>query len=66
MEDNFWEKNRLERHAVVLIGYDDHYLKFLNSYGEGWGDEGFFRIEDETLLEDIKFYDVFWEESDLF
>jgi C1A family cysteine protease len=66
MEDNFWEKNRLERHAVVLIGYDDQYLKFLNSYGEGWGDDGFFRLEDESLLEDIKFYDVFWEESDLF
>jgi C1A family cysteine protease len=30
-------------HSVTLIGYDDskQLLKFINSWGPGWGDKGF-------------------------
>jgi GNAT superfamily N-acetyltransferase len=30
-------------HAVTFLGYDDHTrkIKFVNSWGQGWGDEGF-------------------------
>ncbi len=35
-----------EGHAVTIIGYDDNYgggsFKILNSYGDEWGDDGFF------------------------
>ncbi len=33
-------------HAVEVIGYDDAQQAFIakNSYGEGWGEKGFFRI----------------------
>ena len=33
-------------HAITIIGYNDNYLggsfRVLNSYGEEWGDNGFF------------------------
>ena len=30
-------------HAILLVGYDDskQYFKFRNSWGEGWGDQGY-------------------------
>lgn len=35
-----------EGHAVTIVGYDDNYnggaFQFLNSYGDEWGDNGFF------------------------
>ena len=40
-------------------------MKFLNSWGKNFGDKGYFRIENEKVLDDIQFMDIFWYESDL-
>ena len=52
-------------HAVILISIEKCGLKFLNSWGKNWGDNGYFRIENENVLNDLQFMDVFWYESDL-
>ena len=52
-------------HAVVLVEIEENCLKFLNSWGKGFGDNGYFRIENENVLDYIKFMDIFWNESDL-
>jgi C1A family cysteine protease len=52
-------------HAVVLVSYDNTCLKFLNSWGKGWGDNGFFRIKDSDVLCNMAFYDIFFYEKDL-
>ena len=52
-------------HAVVLIRCDSKCLTFMNSWGTGWGDNGFFRIKDQSVLNDMKFYDVYWTLKDL-
>jgi len=36
----------------------------MNSWGQNWGDGGFFRVKDHTVL-GIKFFDIFWTEDDL-
>lgn len=41
-----------------------NYLKFLNSWGKDFGDNGFFAVEPGALNES-RYFDVFWEESDL-
>ncbi len=33
-------------HAVVLIRCSPAYLLFMNSWGQAWGDGGFFRVKD--------------------
>lgn len=40
-------------HAMVVVGYNDPYNSFtlMNSYGPGWGDGGFFRMDWDTLGE---------------
>jgi hypothetical protein len=53
------------RHAVVLISYDQNSLKFMNSHGANWADGGMFKIENENVLLNMEFYDIFWEEDDL-
>jgi hypothetical protein len=50
--------------SVVLTTIENNCLKFLNSWGNKWADKGFFRIENEKVLPNIKFMDVFWYESD--
>ena len=51
-------------HAVVLIGASGP-LKFLNSYGEDWGDGGFFRIENSNVFATMKFFVIYWDRTDL-
>jgi hypothetical protein len=56
-------------HAVVLDSCDPRSLTFLNSCDDQWGNNGSFSIEDHTVLELnsalVRFYDVYWLESDL-
>ena len=52
-------------HAVVLIRCDPDCLTFMNSWGTEFADEGFFRVEDQSVLNDMKFYDVYWTLDDL-
>ena len=51
-------------HAVVLTSFDSECLRLLNSYGEDWGDMGFFRVQEADVL-GLQFIDVYWKEDDL-
>ena len=44
-------------HAVAVIGYHEKYWIIKNSWGTGWGEQGFMRIADEELNTDFSFYD---------
>ncbi|XP_021959380.2 uncharacterized protein LOC110855270 [Folsomia candida] len=51
-------------HAVLLVKCEPDGLVFMNSWGTGWADGGYFRLENEDVL-GLKFYDVFFLKSDL-
>ena len=51
-------------HAVVLTSYDAESLRLMNSWGDGWADNGFFRVQNANVL-GLEFSDVFWTENDL-
>ena len=53
-----------EGHAVVLTSHNSKCLTFMNSWGQNWGDNGFFRVQNAEVL-DMKFFDVFWRLDDL-
>ena len=57
-------QNELHGHAVVLTHIGPNYLKFLNSWGKEFGDNGFFAVEPK-VLNNPRYFDVFWEENDL-
>ena len=50
---------------MVLTRCDSNCLTFMNSWGTDFADEGFFRVEDSSVLRDMFFYDVYWEKKDL-
>ena len=52
-------------HAVVLINCSNDCLVFMNSWGQDFGDRGSFKVKDAQVLDDMKFYDIFWYEMDL-
>ena len=52
-------------HAVVLIRCHPNCLVFMNSWGQAFGDGGFFRVENEKVLHKMEFFDVYWDEDDL-
>lgn len=47
-------------HAVVLTGYQWNCLRLMNSWGQKWADNGFFRIKNSEVLK-LVFHDVFWD-----
>ncbi|QTA89304.1 C1 family peptidase [Desulfonema magnum] len=49
-----WEDNG---HAVLLVGYDDtqQCFKVKNSWGDWWGENGYFRIAYDDVTDDVKF-----------
>jgi len=49
-------------HAVVLTSYDAQSLCLMNSWGDDWADNGFFRVQNAKInvLPGLKFFDVFW------
>ena len=51
-------------HAVVLTSFNSKCLTFMNSWGQKWGDTGFFRVQNAEVLQ-LKFFDVYWTLNDL-
>jgi len=49
-----WEGNA---HAVLVVGYNDDQqcFKVKNSWGEGWGENGYFRISYDDVTDDVMF-----------
>ena len=56
--------SELEGHAVVLTSFNSECLTFMNSWGQNWGDNGFFRVQNAEVLQ-LKFIDVYWTLNDL-
>lgn len=54
-----------EGHAVVLTACNPKCLKFMSSWGQEFADKGFFRVKDHEVLNETKFYDVYWTLDDL-
>lgn len=50
---------------MVLVRCEPNCLIFMNSWGQKWGDGGFFRVKNAQVLPDMKFFDVYWNECDL-
>ena len=46
-------------HAVVLTSYDAESLRLMNSEGDHFADNGFFRVQNADVL-GLEFVDVFW------
>jgi C1A family cysteine protease len=44
-------------HAVLIVGYDDvdEYFIVKNSWGTGWGESGYFRIDYSQLANEVEF-----------
>jgi len=51
-------------HAVVLTSYDAGSLRLMNSWGDDWADNGFFRVQNANVLPGLKFFDVSWTSDD--
>ena len=47
-------------HAVVLTSYDAQSLCLMNSWGDDWANNGFFRVQNANTLPRLTFFDVFW------
>lgn len=45
-------------HAVVLTSYDAESLHLMNSWGDNWADNGFFRVRNANVLPGLIFFDV--------
>ena len=57
-------REKIFGHAAVLTSFDSECLRLLNSWGDDWGDMGFFRVQKADVL-GLKFIDVYWTEDDL-
>ena len=51
-------------HAVVLTSFNSECLRLMNSWGVGWADQGFFKVQNADVL-GLRFIDVFWTVEDL-
>lgn len=58
-----WQsQNFVGGHCVLLVGYDDtagEYV-FRNSWGEGWGDKGYFSVPQQLVSGDDLGFSDFW------
>ena len=52
-------------HAVVLVTCEPNCLIFMNSWGDKWGDHGFFHVKNAQVLPNMRFFDVYWKEHEL-
>jgi C1A family cysteine protease len=48
-----------------LVSNENGNLTFINSWGQKWGDDGYFTIENENVLDHLQFFDVYWLPSDM-
>ena len=57
-------RDPLEEHAVMAVGYDDknRQVTVLNSWGEDWGDEGYFYMPYDFITDSDVCFD-FWKIS---
>ena len=55
---------RTEGHAVVLASHGENFLRFINSWGTEWGDGGFFKIKDASVL-GMNFTRIYFDSTDL-
>ena len=51
-------------HAVVFTSFNSKCLTLMNSWGQEWGDNGFFRVKNAEVLQ-FEFFDVYWTLNDL-
>ena len=59
-------EGKLSGHAIILIEVKENYLKFLNSWGSGWGEGGTFKIEINSITEfRMEFFDLYFIEKEL-
>ncbi|XP_028392636.1 uncharacterized protein LOC114517178 [Dendronephthya gigantea] len=58
------EESSTSGHAVVLTSYNSKCLTFMNSQGAEWADNGFFKIQNDQVLQ-LEFFDVNWTLNDL-
>ena len=58
------EKKGSGGHAVILVRCESNCLVFMNSWGAGFADEGFFRVKNAEVL-GFTFFDVYWTLNDL-
>ena len=63
-QNNYYPNEKEESHSVLLTHISKDYLKFLNSWGNNFADNGYFKVKDGDVLGAI-FYDISWELSDL-
>lgn len=62
-KDILGERNKdenLKGHAVILTQIFPDNLYFLNSYGNNWGDDGYFRVQNAEVL-NAKFMEIIIE-----
>ena len=59
------ELNEIAGHAVVLVGSTNKYLRFLNSWGIGSGEFGFFKIDTSSTLKKMDFLKIYYDHDDL-
>lgn len=52
-------------HAVVITKYSKECFTVLNSWGDQWGDNGFFKIKDLSVFSQFRCFDVFFTLKDL-
>ena len=52
-------------HATVITKYDKECITVLNSWGDEWGDGGFFKIKDFLVFKSLRCFDVFFTLKDL-
>ncbi len=38
---------------------------FANSWGDSFGDKGFFKIKDSSVFSNMTFFDIYWDEDNL-
>ncbi|CAG2254538.1 unnamed protein product [Mytilus edulis] len=62
--DPMIKSSELSGHAVVLTSFNAESLRFMSSWSEKWGDNGFFRVENADVL-NMRFIDVFWDSNNL-